>query len=439
MQRWGKVAIMKVIVVGAGVVGSTTTLTLIGRGLDVTLLEGETEAAAGASHANGSGLTPWHAEPWNAPGIWRKLPAALLLRDRPWCVRPAAVPGLIGWGLRFLKHSRTANYYRNARHCVRLALYSAGCLARLREQHELEYRQLLRGSLELYFSAESLNHAIELRRQLDLPGLNFRRLGGDELVAMEPALQPVAGQVHGTLYFPGHESGDACLFSQQVLEKAAVLGARIEFGQPISRIITERGRLVGVEVGGAVLHADACILAAGSDSSGLLAPLGLKLPICPVKGYSATINLAPEDPAPTLPVLDLARRFVTARLGPERLRIAGLAEFAGHDRLIDPRRARLLLKNAAALLPELRERILGPEPHTWTGLRPMTPDGPPLIGATPVQGLYLNTGHGAMGWTQAAGSAELIADLVSGRDPSIDPAGFEPLRWLHSAGNHGYN
>ncbi|MFU8878463.1 MAG: FAD-dependent oxidoreductase, partial [Wenzhouxiangellaceae bacterium] len=405
---------MKIAVVGAGVVGAATALVLAERGYDVLVLERAPEAAAGASHANGSGMTPWHAEPWNAPGTWRKLPEALLYRDRPWCVRPGAVPGMIGWGLQFLRHSRSSRYYRNARHCVRLALYSAGCLARLRDQHALEYRQVLRGSLELYFSPGSLSEAVELRRRLDLPGLDFQRLAHDELTALEPALEPVSDQVHGALYFPGHESGDACLFSRRALEKAVELGARVEFDRQVGRVVAEHGRLIGLEVDGSLVEADACILAAGSDSPQLLSPLGLKLPVYPVKGYSATIDLAPDDPAPTLPVLDLARRFVTARLGQGHLRIAGLAEFAGHDRNIDPRRVELLLNNAATLLPALRERILGSDPHAWTGLRPMTPDGPPLIGATPVRGLYLNTGHGAMGWTQAAGSAELIADLVTG-------------------------
>lgn len=425
---------MKVIVLGAGVVGATTALVLAERGVDVVLIEREREAAAGTSHANGSGLTPCHAEPWNPPGTFAKLPDALLHDDRPWRMRLSALPGMFGWGLKFLANSRASRYYRNAAHCVRLGLYSTACMGPLRERHALEYRQITRGSLELYFSAEELEAAIELRRRLklpgDLPGIDYRQLDRAELVAAEPALEPVAGRIHGTLLFPVHESGDACEFSREAVARAAGLGAEVRFGTPVERIVADSGRFRAVTTGSGEIEADACIVATGCDSPALLRPLGLRVPIYPVKGYSATIEIDADDPAPTLPLLDLKRRFVTARLGPNRLRIAGLAEFAGRDLSIDPRRLRLLLENAAALLPRLRTKILEADPHAWTGLRPMTPDGPPLIGPTPIEGLHLNTGHGAMGWTQAAGSADLVADLVTGRTPGIDPSGLLPKRCL---------
>ncbi|MBL39414.1 MAG: hypothetical protein CMP07_13490 [Xanthomonadales bacterium] len=421
---------MHIVVIGAGVVGATTALSLVERGLDVTLVERAGEPAAGTSKANGSGITPAHAEPWNPPGTVFKLLPAMLYKDRPWRVRASALPGLANWGLHFLRHSSARRYYANARHCVRLAMYAKKCMVALRERHALDYHQFTQGSLELYYSAEELEAAAELRRLIDDPDIELRSVGRDELVALEPALEPVADEIHGSLLFTNHESGDARIFSRLVTERAAALGARVLFETPVASIVREAGRFRAVKTDRGEIEADACIVAAGCETRELLTPLGMKAPIYPVKGYSATIEIDADDPAPVMPLLDLKRRFVTARLGPNRLRIAGLAEFAGHDLAIDPVRMQVLLDGAAQLLPKMAERIRNSPPNAWTGLRPMTPDGPPLLGRTPVEGLYLNSGHGAMGWTQACGSAELVADLVTGAQPAIGTDGLLAERWL---------
>jgi D-amino-acid dehydrogenase len=421
---------MHVIVIGAGVIGASTTLALTERGVSVTLIDQEPEPAARTSHANGSGITPGHAEPWNPPGTAAKLLPALLRRDQPWRLKPSAIPSLVGWGSGFLRHSSPKRYYDNARHCVRLGYYARRCLIDWRDRHALDYDQRVRGSLELYFSETSLAEAIELRSRIDEPQIEFRRLDRNALLALEPTLARAADQIHGALLFPDHESGDARLFSRLVIERASALGADARFDTRVERVNASRGRFESIETDQGTLAADACVIAAGCGAPTLLQPLGLRLPIYPVKGYSATIAINADDPAPTLPLLDLKRRFVTARLGPTRLRIAGLAEFAGHDRRIDPRRLKLLLGNAAELLPELSDTILSSEPNAWTGLRPMTTDGPPLIGPTPIAELHVNVGHGAMGWTQACGSAELAADLLIGRKPAIDTEGLLAARHL---------
>jgi len=423
---------MHIVVIGAGIVGSTTTLALAERGVEVTLVERAGEPAAGTSHANGSGLTPAHSEPWNAPGSAGKLVPALLRKDLPWRIHAAALPGLMGWGLKFLRHSSPRRYYPNARHCVRLAMYARRCLVALRERHVLDYHQFTQGSLELYFNAEELEQAIELRRRIDDPGTEMEHIARDRLVELEPALETVAAQVHGALLFTNHESGDARVFSRLMTERAAALGAECLFNTRVSGIRCAQGRFSAINTDHGDIEADACIVATGAETPQLLAPLGLKVPIYPVKGYSATIELDPADPAPVMPILDLRRRFVTARLGPDRLRIAGLADFAGYSTSIDPARMDVLLGGAAALLPRLAERIRRSPPNAWTGLRPMTPDGPPLLGPTPIEGLHLNTGHGAMGWTQGCGSAELVADLVTGHKPAIATDGLLAERWLGS-------
>lgn len=421
---------MHVIVIGAGIIGTTTALALAERGVGVTLIETGDRAAGGTSHANGSGITPGHAEPWNPPGTASRLLPALVQHDRPWRIRAGALPGLLGWGLRFLHQSSPERYYRNARHCIRLGYYSRRCMTDWRQRYEFDYDQQLQGSLELYFSAASLAEAHELRRRIDHPEIEFREIDRDELVGLEPALAPVADSVHGALLFADHESGDARRFSAIAAEHARSLGATLAFGTRVHEIRCRSGRFLSVDTDRGTIGADACIVAAGCRTPALVKPLGLSVPITPVKGYSATIMLEEGDPAPTMPLLDLERRFVTARLGPDRLRIAGLAEFAGHDRSIDPDRLAFLLDNAATLLPRMADRIRTAEPHAWTGLRPMTPDGPPLIGPTPIDGLHLNAGHGAMGWTQGCGSAVLAADLLLGKEPAIDSEGLVAERWL---------
>ncbi len=417
---------MHVIVIGAGVVGSTTALALAERGLDLTLIERHVEPAAETSHANGGGITPGHAEPWNSPGIVRRL----LTRSgegEPFRIRPGALPGLTGWGLRFLYHSRASRYYPNARANTRLAVYSGHCLKALRERYELNYHQYTDGSLELYFSQAELDHALDLRRRIGDPGVEIRLLGVDDTVALEPALEPIAPRLIGAMQLPLHESGDACEFSAEMVRCARSLGARVLFDTQVLTINTENDRINGVLTDKDTISADAVVLSAGCNSPILARPLGLRLPIYPVKGYSATLELDQVERAPTMPLLDLEQRIVTARYG-RRLRMAGLADFEGHDRSIRPERIARLLDSAATLLPRLADEIHSGKAVPWAGLRPMTPKGPPMLGPTRIPGLYLNTGHGSMGWTQAAGSAEVLADLVTGNVPGIDMRGLGAVK-----------
>ncbi len=411
-----------VVVIGAGVVGATCALALAERGLAVTLVDRHDRHAAETSHANGGGITPGHAEPWNSPGIMRRL----LSRSgsgEPFRIHAHALPGLIGWGLRFLWQSAASRYYRNARDNTRLAVYSAECLRRLRERHALAYHAWTDGSLELYFSRAEMDHALDLRDRIGDPGVRIRQLDVEQTVAMEPALAPVANRLVGAMFMPLHESGDACAFAAEMARCAAGLGARIRLGCQVREILVRKQRVVGLRLGGdgmadQELAADGVVVAAGCGSPALVRALGIRLPIYPVKGYSATLSLSEPALAPSVPLLDLEQRIVTARFG-NRLRLAGLADFDGHDLSLRPERLALLIDSACRLLPRLAEEIRSSQVEGWTGLRPMTPKGPPILGPTRVAGLWLNTGHGSMGWTQAAGSAELLADLVTGRDPKI--------------------
>jgi D-amino-acid dehydrogenase len=414
---------MHVIVIGAGVVGSSTALALAERGLKVTLIDRHRQAAAETSHANGGGITPGHAEPWNSPGIARRL----LTRSgsgEPFRLFSHALPGLASWGLQFLWHSRASRYYRNARHNTRLAVYSGRCLKGLRERYELHYHPCTQGSLELYFDPGELDTALDLRRSIGDPGVEIRKISVEEVVAMEPALAPIAHRMVGAMFLPLHESGDACEFAAETARCAVELGAELRFGAEVAAIARRSGRVAGVLLGDELVEADAVVLSAGVASPAMARPLGLKLPIYPVKGYSATLTMDQPELAPTRPLLDLEHRIVTARFG-DRLRIAGLADFDGYRRDIRSDRIEVLLASACTLLPDLADQIRSGQLETWAGLRPMTPKGPPMLGPTPVPGLYLNTGHGSMGWTQAAGSAQILADVLAGREPAIDLDGLK--------------
>ncbi len=417
-----------VVVIGGGVVGTTTALSLAERGLNVTLIEHNSEAAGETSHANGGGITPAHAEPWNAPGLLGKLVRNLGRADAPYRLSPVALPGMGGWGLRFLANMRRERFLANARNNIRLGLYSLECLRRWRERYDMKYRQTLSGSMQVYFSRELMAESVQFRRELLQGQAVIEPIGVDEVIAREPALAPVRRELAGAIVFPDHESGDARQFSQIAAEQAAALGANLMFGTAVKSIRVDGGRVQGVVTDHGEIQADACVIAAGPQSPGLARPLGLRLPIYPVRGYSATFEVDRSEVLPTLPMLDTARRFVTLRLGERGLRVAGLADFAGHSRRIVPRRLECLLAGARRLLPELADELVTEKAEVWAGLRPVTPDGMPLLGETRVPGVFINAGHGPMGWTMACGSADLVAARILGEPAAVSLKEFEPGR-----------
>lgn len=420
---------MRVIVIGAGVVGAASALALVERGHRVTVVDRATGVASGTSQANGGGLTPLHSEPWNQPGLF-----AMLLRytgrsDAPWRLPPSALPGIGFWGLRFLLEARRRRFEYNARATIRLARYSLEMLCQWRGAHDLDYHQTVRGSMQLYFSRESLSRAfMQRQRLLDGAGA-VERLDSDEAIAREPVLAPVGEKLAGALYYPEHESGDAGAFTRQVIERAVAAGAELRLAESVQRIACEGGRFRSVVTDVDTIEADACVVATGSETTSLLRSLSVKAPIYPVRGYSATFEIEGDEDLPTLPLLDTERRFVTLRLGERGLRIAGLADFAGHRRAVPPARMDTLLASAKRLLPQLADQLTPEAGRLWAGLRPVTPDGRPLIGETDLRGLYLNTGHGPMGWTMACGSARILADRVDGREPELDVSDYRADRF----------
>jgi D-amino-acid dehydrogenase len=411
---------MRVLVLGSGVVGTASAWFLRAAGHDVTVLERQPGVALETSRANGGQVSVSHSEPWANPGAPLKILKSLGTDDAPLLFRLQPELRQWLWGLAFLRECLPHRTARNIRRLVALGLHSRRMLAELREGLGLEYDRRGGGILHFYTDERdfaSSTHSVRLMCEL---GCNRRSLSADEAVELEPALAPMRAQIAGADFCAEDESGDAHGFSEQLAARAAAAGVRFLFSTTVTRLITVGGRLTAVEALGAdgwpVRHsADAVVVALGVQSVALLAPLGIRPRIYPAKGYSATFDVTEPSAAPTLSLTDDAFKLVFSRLG-DTLRVAGTAELSGHRRDLNLVRCEALTRRAAALFPGACDYT---RPRYWTGMRPLTPSNVPYIGASPIRGLYLNTGHGTLGWTLAAGSGQLIADIVSGRPAAV--------------------
>lgn len=407
---------MRALVLGAGLVGVASAWYLRQDGHEVTVVDRQSGPAMETSFANGGQISTSHAEPWANPAAPLKVLRWLGHEDSPLLWRLRADATQWAWGLRFLRECAPGRTRENIGAILRLALYSRSLLKELRPALRLEYDQQKRGILHFYTDEAEFEHAIP---QAEL----MRRYGCDRLVksaaeclAIEPALRNSTVPIVGGTYTADDESGDAHKFARALAGKAAGLGVVFRFGASVDALVAEGGRITGVRLaGGEMLRADACVVALGSYSPLLLRPLGVRVPVYPAKGYSATIPLAPGDDAPTVSLTDDGRKLVFSRLG-ERLRVAGTAEFAGYDTSLNDVRCQALLKRTAELFPTVGRPA---NVEFWAGLRPATPSNVPLIGATRLSHLYVNAGHGTLGWTHGAGSGKALAELISGEQPAL--------------------
>ena len=410
---------MHVIVIGSGLIGTTTAWYLRRAGADVTVLERAEGPALETSFANAGMLTPSMADPWNAPGVTRKLLAWLGREDAPMLLRAREVPRLAGWGLRFLWNSRRDCFARNTLANLALAGYSLTALRGLRAELGLEYCQREFGTVKIFRERAGFATATALAERLAAEGVASRVLDRAGVVALEPSLDAVRDVIEGGIHYPDDESGDAHLFVCGLAAAAAAAGVEFRFGTAVTGFERQGGRIGAARTAGGRVPGDAVVVAAGSYTPALLAPLGIRVPVRPVKGYSITVPCPDPALGPHLPVNDDTLHIAVTPFG-DRLRVAGTAEFAGHDRGVSPRR----IDNLRALLRTLfpaAEAAAGAaaDLSPWSGLRPMSADGVPIIGPTPVANLYLNTGQGHLGWTMAAGSGRAAARLVLGEPPEL--------------------
>ena len=416
------------LVIGGGILGVSTAWYLAERGVEVTLLERREGTALETSLANGGLITPSQSDPWNGPGTFTHLLAWLGREDSPLLLRPRALPGMWRWGLKFLLASRAAPWWRATEANLRLGLYSAACLAELRESLGFEYDALSKGTLKVFRETDALERSATLAASLAPAGLVHRVLSPREAVELEPLLAPVQAELAGAIHYPLDASGDAHAYTQGLERCARKAGVRFLFGTGVEGFEMRGGHIAAALTTGGPLSTDSYVVAAGNASPGLVAPLGIRLPMYPVKGYSVTIPARAWRQRLGMPLVDFERKTVLTPLG-GRLRIAGTAEFNGFDTGLNPQRGANVLRNALALVPGLAAEAASGEVEHWAGLRPMTCDGPPILGATPVANLFLNTGHGPLGWTLGAGSARVVADLMTGRSPEIALTGLDYARY----------
>lgn len=411
---------MRVLVLGAGVVGTATAWYLSRAGHQVTVVDRQPAAGLETSFANGGQISVSHAEPWANPHVLPKIARWLGREDAPLLFRGRFDPALLRWGLSFLLECLPNRTRANVRSIVALALYSRSCLQALRQELALDYDGRQQGILHIYTDGEEVTRAVEAARQMREFGLDRQPVNADRCIAIEPALADARPLLAGGDFTPSDESGDAHKFTQGLAAHCAAAGVNFRYGCRIDRIATAAGQVAGVVIDdGAtseLLTADAYVLALGSYSPLLLRPLGLRLPIYPAKGYSATFTLTQDSRAPSVSVTDDEHKLVFSRLG-DRLRVAGTAEFNGYNLELNPVRCHAILRRVRQLFPQLRPQG---EPLFWCGLRPATPSNVPCVGRGHLPNLWLNTGHGTLGWTMACGSGAALADLVSGRVPEPD-------------------
>jgi len=407
---------MRVAVLGAGVIGVTSAYYLAKAGHDVTVIERQPGPALETSHANAGEISPGYASPWAAPGIPVKAVKWLLMNHPPLILRPRLDGEMIGWMLSMLRNCTQARYALNKGRMVRLAEYSRDRLIDLRAQTGITYDERMRGTLQLFRTQGQLDGTAKDIEVLKAGGVPFELLDAAGCVAAEPGLANARDTLVGGLRLPNDETGDCFKFTTALAEIAAGLGVKFRYGVRITGLKTEGGRVSAVATSEGDVTADAYLAAMGSYTARFVRPLGLSLPVYPVKGYSITVPIVEPDRAPVSTLLDESYKIAITRLG-DRIRVGGMAEISGFTNDLNPKRRETLEYSLESLFPGAGAPR---EASFWSGLRPMTPDGTPVIGATPVGNLFLNTGHGTLGWTMACGSGHVIADIISGTATDID-------------------
>lgn len=417
---------MKIVVLGAGILGVSTAWYLLEHGHEVTVVDRQADAAMETSFANGAQISISYCEPWAHPSAPFKVIRWLAHDDSPLLFRPRPDVHQWRWGLRFLANCTHASFERNVAQLVALGRYSHASLNSLVAQTGIEYHRLERGILHFFCNVGDFESAVGASRIMQRHGVDRRVLSRDEVLQVEPALCSFAGQIVGGVYTPSDESGDARSFTQQLARRCEARGARFLYGHDLSGFDLAGGAVQSVRVADRerremrVLKADAFVAALGSHTAPWLRPLGVHLDIYPAKGYSATFRLRDPARASVVSMIDDAHKIAISRLG-DTVRVAGTAEMAGYDNRLDTPTARV---RCAALVKRYEEIFPGVadtrEPNFWAGLRPSTPNNIPYIGRTRIDGLWVNAGHGTLGWTHGAGSGRALAELISGMQPALD-------------------
>lgn len=411
---------MRVSVLGAGVIGVTTAYFLAKDGHEVTVIERAEAAARETSFANGGQISVSHTDPWASPDNLRKVLGWLGDQDAPLVFKPSLDPALLRWIWLYLKNCTTARAALNTERMLRIAAYSQSVLGELRVEVDASYDLRHTGIVHIYRQVNSYKKALKQAEAVTALGIERAPISKDRALKIEPTLSHAIDSLCGIIYAPTDESGNARVFTENLVTACKNMGVAFRFQETVEEFLSNGVGVSGIRTDKGVIASDRLVVAMGSYSPLLLHSLGVKLPVYPAKGYSVTLPVEDGHVAPVTALIDDEKKLVYSRLG-NRLRIAGLAETVGYDTEIHEARARLVLSGALELFPNAGDVN---QATYWTGLRPQTPDSVPVLGATPLKGLYLNTGHGTLGWTMSAGSARVVADIINDRTPEIDMSGL---------------
>lgn len=406
---------MRVVVVGSGVIGITSAWYLAQSGHEVVVIDRTSGPALETSFANAGQISPGYASPWASPKIPLQLLYWLSQKHSPLVLRPRPDLKQMRWLFDMLRNCSPAAYARNKERMVRLAEFSRDQLRQLRADTGIEYDNRAFGTLQLFRTQKQLDAVEADTKVLESYNVPFQLLDRDGCIAAEPGLAKGGVDFVGGLRLPGDETGDCFKFTNELAGMAAKLSVEFIFDCEVAQLVKERGRVSHLETNRGNIRGDVFLIAAGSYSPRLVRPLGINLPVYPVKGYSITLPILDEERAPISTVLDESYKVAITRLG-TRIRVGGTAEVNGFDLALPERRRETLELSLNSLFPEAGDIA---EADFWCGLRPMTPDSTPVVGPTQIDNLFLNTGHGTLGWTMSCGSGHLIAELISNRRPSI--------------------
>ena len=409
---------MHVLILGSGVIGTTLAYVLTQQGHEVTVIDRQPASARECSFANGGQLSYSHAEPWASPYMLKRIIRWLGKKDAPLVLRLHNDPQMWQWVWAFMRHCTHKRNSEATRNMLKLSLFSKECFATLRQEITCDFSHQATGTLHLYKKQQRLDDAARHASYQKQFGCDYTVLSSKQALAKEPALTSSEESIAGALFFPQDESGDVHAFTQGLAKQCHNVDFR--YNTAIKNILCDKGKITGVTTDKGIIKADSYVMALGADSPLLLKDLGINIPLYPMKGYSVSVPTDGYEAAPSMCVTDETHKIVVSRLG-NIVRVAGTAEFAGYDSSVSPERVRIVLNAAKQLFPHGGDYN---NATSWACLRPAIPDGSPVLGKTPYSNLFLNTGHGSLGWTLSAASAYILSDIIEGKAPSIDLTGL---------------
>ena len=419
---------MKVLVLGGGVIGITSAYFLAKQGHDVTVVERQVSVALETSHANAGQVSYAFSSPWAAPGIPLKAIKWLLSKHSPLVINPMMSGETLKFVYRMLRNCNHRSYNINKGRMLRISNYAKKCLNEIEQDTKIEYEQRKKGFLQILRTDKQV---LDTKKDIDVLeqfGIEYKILDVDGCLAVEPGLKHVKHEIAGGLQFEGDATGNCFKFTNELQKKCVELGVNFEFNVTVESLLIDNRKINAVKTNKGEMTADNFVVAMGSYSAKLLRPIGIDIPVYPVKGYSITVPVLSDEDAPQSTVMDEAYKIGITRLG-NNIRAAGTAELTGYNLSLREKSRATVRHSVESLFPFAADMS---DDQFWTGLRPMTPDGTPVVGKTPFANLFLNTGHGTLGWTMSTGSGKLIADIVSGNETAISLDGLEMNRYPYA-------